>query len=80
MLTGLTVHSYAGETFLSMPKKGSTVEEYDDVGDVVEEDDDVRVSEECELSDAMVVGIEVLTQYESCLKCTAKNGNFCSLL
>ena len=39
---------------------------------VVEEDDDVRVSEGCELSDAVVVGIEVLTQYESCLKCTAK--------
>ena len=39
---------------------------------VVEEDDDVRVSEGCELSDAVVVGIEALTQYESCLNCTAK--------
>ena len=52
MLTGLTVRSYAGEAFLSMPKKGNTIEECDDVCDVVEEDDDVRVSEGCELSDA----------------------------
>ena len=29
MLTGLTVCSHAGETFLSKPKKGSTIEECD---------------------------------------------------
>ena len=64
--------SYAGETFLSMPKNGSTVEECDDVGDVVEEGSGVRVSEGCEWNDAVVVGVDTLTEYESCVKCSAK--------
>ena len=66
----LTVRSYAGETFLSMPKERAK-EGCNDVDAVEEEDGQVNVSEGCELRTAVVVGFGTLNSIHDFLKRSA---------
>lgn len=76
-LTGVMVREYRGNKFLSTSKEGSIIEEIDDIGDVVEVEDDATSSSNIRMpskwmKDARVIGVNYLDKYYRCVKCRGK--------
>ena len=67
-LTAFRLSSYRGKKHLSYPPSGASYEEIDDIGEVMDESDDLD-SNDTPVEDVKVIGVYQLERVYSCINC-----------